>query len=135
MIRRKQDLSIETNNLRKKHQRQIVLKDDKLNQNIKQTLALYVLIIFIAREKNEFRTRSNDNQNDENINVLRTRSKTNEIELNQDANTLNNDDENISNDFRTCLKNDDDSNHEKNISNDLRTRLKNDDSKDISNDL
>ncbi len=70
MIRRKQDLSIETNDFRKEHQKQIVLRKNQLDQNIKQTLALCVLIRFVARKKNEFRTRSNENQNDENISDL-----------------------------------------------------------------
>jgi hypothetical protein len=117
LTKRKQNLSAETNDLRKKHQRQIVLKNDQLNQNIKQVFALCVLIRFVVRRKNELRTRSNDNQNDEDINDLRTRSKNDD-----DANDSNRD-ENISNDLRTRSKNDDD----EDISNDLRTRSKNDD--------
>jgi hypothetical protein len=119
LTRRKQDLSAETNDLRKKHQRQIVLKNDQLDQNIKQALALCVLIRFVARRKNELRTRSNDDQNDEDINDLRTRSK------NDDDADDSNRDENISNDLRTRSKNDDD----EDTSNDLRTRSKNDDDK------
>jgi hypothetical protein len=76
----------------------------------------------------------NENQNDEDINDIRTRSKTDEIESDQDKNTSNDDDENISNDLRTRSKNDDDSNHEEDISNDLWTRSKINDDEDIWND-
>jgi hypothetical protein len=46
LIKRKQNLSVETNDLRKEHQRQIVLKNDQLNRDIKEALALCVLTIF-----------------------------------------------------------------------------------------
>jgi hypothetical protein len=43
LTRRKQDLSAETDDLRKEHQRQIVLKEDQLDNDIKEALALCVL--------------------------------------------------------------------------------------------
>jgi activator of HSP90 ATPase len=53
LTRRKQNLSAETDDLRKEHQRQIMLKDNQLNRNVKKALTLCVLIRSAAQRDKE----------------------------------------------------------------------------------
>jgi hypothetical protein len=79
LIRRKQDLSLEVNDSRKKHQRQILLKDDQLDKNVKKTLTLCVLTRAQRhKEKSSFSKRTLlDKENESNS----TTSLDQEIEL------------------------------------------------------
>ncbi len=56
--KRKQNLSFEINDFRKKHQRQTMLKDDQLNKNVKKTLTLCVFREHRRTKKNSFSKRT-----------------------------------------------------------------------------